>query len=255
MIKILKKVTLNAPASTSTPSTPSASSGQTGSGQTGVDPTKGTQTNPYTWDEFKYLFCSWLWNGGWVEGIGYISADIYGSLFSDSDSFHSGWWWPEDEAGGNNNGNQGNGGNQNSQNGNQGNSNTNGGSNNGGGNDGGNNGNGAKLGNNAQTEVSFKFYVGQDINGNPIYKTYRADYVMQKTGKIIINEVKFGNSTSLTQNQKLLFSQMGKGKVSLIPIGKNALQFQYFKGVNGSGFHVNSSFLNYEFHYTHYIPQ
>ncbi|MCR4836068.1 MAG: hypothetical protein K5899_06765, partial [Bacteroidaceae bacterium] len=115
--------------------------------------------------------------------------------------------------------------------------------------------NGAKLGNNAQTEVSFKFYVGQDINGNPIYKTYRADYVMQKTGKIIINEVKFGNSTSLTQNQKLLFSQMGKGKVSLIPIGKNALQFQYFKGVNGSGFHVNSSFLNYEFHYTHYIPQ
>ena len=140
MAKIIKKVTLNAPASTSTTST--------SSGHTGVDPTKGTQENPYTWDEFEYLFCSWLWNGGWVEGIGYISADIYGSLFSDSDSFHSGWWWPEDEAGGNNNGNQGNGGNQNSQNGNQGNSNTNGGSNNGGGNNGGNNGNGQTNGNN-----------------------------------------------------------------------------------------------------------
>ena len=55
MGKIIKKVMLNAPASTSTTSTPSASSGQTGSGQTpstssgqtGVDPTKGTQTNPY----------------------------------------------------------------------------------------------------------------------------------------------------------------------------------------------------------------
>ena len=42
MGKIIKKVMLNAPASTSTTSTPSASSGQTG-----VDPTKGTQTNPY----------------------------------------------------------------------------------------------------------------------------------------------------------------------------------------------------------------
>ena len=35
--------------------------------------------------------------------------------------------------------------------------------------------NGAVFGKNAQTEVSFKFSVGQDINGNPIYKTYRAD--------------------------------------------------------------------------------
>lgn len=78
---------------------------------------------------------------------------------------------------------------------------------------------------------------------------------MQKNGRIIINEVKFGNSTSLTQNQKILFSQMEKGGGTLIPIGKNALQFQSFKGVNGLGFHVNSSFMNYEFHYIHYIPQ
>ena len=66
MTKIIKKVTLNAPASTSTPSTPSASSGQTG-----VDPTKGTQTNPYTQEEFYSLLDLGIWSGGWVEGMGY----------------------------------------------------------------------------------------------------------------------------------------------------------------------------------------
>ena len=47
MTKIIKKVALNAPASTSTPST--------SSGQTGVDPTKGTITNPFTQVEMATL--------------------------------------------------------------------------------------------------------------------------------------------------------------------------------------------------------
>ena len=70
MGKIIKKVMLNAPASTSTTSTPSASSGQTG-----VDPTKGTETNPYTYREYEDLFRANQWRGGYVEGHGY--KDMY----------------------------------------------------------------------------------------------------------------------------------------------------------------------------------
>ena len=64
MVKIIKKVTLNAPASTSTPST--------SSGQTGVDPTKGTITNPFTQVEMATLQEECTWNGGFVAGMGYI---------------------------------------------------------------------------------------------------------------------------------------------------------------------------------------
>jgi len=70
-----------------------------------------------------------------------------------------------------------------------------------------------------------------------------------------LNEVKFGNSTSLTQNQKILFSQMEKGRVSLVPIGKNALKFQKITETYGISFSNNSPLFNYEFRYTHYIPQ
>ena len=76
MGKIIKKVTLNAPASTSTTSTPSASSGQTGSGQTGADPTKGTQTNPYTLVEMASLQEVGTWNGGYVAGMGYVPSTV-----------------------------------------------------------------------------------------------------------------------------------------------------------------------------------
>ena len=55
MVKIIKKVTLNAPASTSTPST--------SSGQTGVGPTKGTVTNPFTQVEMATLQEEGTWNG------------------------------------------------------------------------------------------------------------------------------------------------------------------------------------------------
>jgi hypothetical protein len=61
MVKIIKKVTLNAPASTST----------------GVDPTKGTEENPYTKEEYDELCRLGLWTHGWfVEGIGIVLPDV-----------------------------------------------------------------------------------------------------------------------------------------------------------------------------------
>ena len=74
MAKIIKKVTLNAPASTST----------------GVDPTKGTQTNTYTQEEFYSLLDLGIWSGGWVEGMGYAipQSTITSSFFMDSE-----WLW------------------------------------------------------------------------------------------------------------------------------------------------------------------
>ena len=63
MTKILKKVKLNAPASTST----------------GVDPTRRSDTNPYTQEEFFKYFTppnSESWPGGWVEGMGYIPPNV-----------------------------------------------------------------------------------------------------------------------------------------------------------------------------------
>ena len=81
MTKIIKKVTLNAPASTSTPST--------SSGQTGVDPTKGTETNPYTQEEFYSLLDLGIWPGGWVEGMGYAipQTTITSNYLIDSEWF------------------------------------------------------------------------------------------------------------------------------------------------------------------------
>ena len=68
MGKIIKKVTLNAPASTSTTST--------SLGQTGADPTKGTQTNPYTQVEMSTLQEIGTWNGGYVAGMGYVPSNV-----------------------------------------------------------------------------------------------------------------------------------------------------------------------------------
>ena len=56
MTKILKKVQLS-----TEQSTPKS-----------ADPTKGTQTNPYTQVEMATLQEEGTWNGGYVEGMGYI---------------------------------------------------------------------------------------------------------------------------------------------------------------------------------------
>ena len=82
MTKILKKVKLNAPASTST----------------GVDPTKGTQTNPYTQEEFFYLLDLECWPGGWVEGMGYVITNI---LITGSTSEEGLWGWDVQDLSGN----------------------------------------------------------------------------------------------------------------------------------------------------------
>ena len=169
MAKIIKKVTLNAPASTST----------------GVDPTKGTQENPYTWDEFEYLFCSWQWNGGWVEGFGNVPANICGSSFSSSHYNPSDLWWPEDEAGGNNNGNQENGGQQNNQNGNQGNSNTNGGNYNGGNNNGGNGNSGGNG--NFQQPQNYVYSFSNEGGCKVIPSVLSVNIVLAKKQMIIID--------------------------------------------------------------------
>ena len=67
MNKILKKVKLNAPASTST----------------GVDPTKGTQTNPYTQEEYRVMSLENDWKGGYVEGEGYVmSSNMWDDIYS-----------------------------------------------------------------------------------------------------------------------------------------------------------------------------
>lgn len=83
MTKILKKVKLNAPASTST----------------GIDPTKGNVKNPYTWEEFLELLSIGMWEGGYVEGRGYIprNVNVVGSSImvvpASSDSFYDYPYW------------------------------------------------------------------------------------------------------------------------------------------------------------------
>jgi len=69
MNKILKKVQLSAEQST----------------PKSADPTKGTQTNPYTQVEMASLQEEGTWNGGYVEGMGYIvpiKSGIVGSYGS-----------------------------------------------------------------------------------------------------------------------------------------------------------------------------
>jgi hypothetical protein len=63
MTKILKKVQLS-----TEQSTPKS-----------ADPTKGTQTNPYTQVEMATLQEEGKWNGGYVEGMGYIVPMMMGS--------------------------------------------------------------------------------------------------------------------------------------------------------------------------------
>ena len=115
--------------------------------------------------------------------------------------------------------------------------------------------NGAINGYNAQTEVSFKFSMGTDAYGNPIYKTYRADYTMIKDGELHLYEVKTGTSTTLTPNQKLLFQRMQQGPVPLTPYGGNAIKFQNIATPNGVYFKLNTPIVDYHFHFTHYIPR
>ena len=49
------------------------------------DPTKGTQTNPYTQEEFYAMLDNETWTGGWVEGMGYAlpAVDIVTSFLFD----------------------------------------------------------------------------------------------------------------------------------------------------------------------------
>ena len=74
MTKILKKVQLS-----TEQSTPNS-----------ADPTKGTQTNPYTQVEMATLQEEGTWNGGYVEGMGYIvpmmSMNSGSSSSGDSDN-------------------------------------------------------------------------------------------------------------------------------------------------------------------------
>lgn len=63
MTKILKKVQLSTEQST----------------PMSADPTKGTQTNPYTQVEMATLQEEGTWNGGYVEGMGYIVPMMMGS--------------------------------------------------------------------------------------------------------------------------------------------------------------------------------
>ncbi len=70
MTKILKKVQLS-----TEQSTPKS-----------ADPTKGTQTNPYTQVEMATLQEEGTWNGGYVEGMGYIVPMMMGSDSSGSDA-------------------------------------------------------------------------------------------------------------------------------------------------------------------------
>jgi hypothetical protein len=46
------------------------------------DALKGTQSNPFTQDEFELMKSSNLWTGGYVEGIGYTTSNI--TVYSDS---------------------------------------------------------------------------------------------------------------------------------------------------------------------------
>ena len=66
MTKILKKVQLS-----TEQSTPNS-----------ADPTKGTQTNPYTQVEMATLQEEGTWNGGYVEGMGYMAPMMMNDLES-----------------------------------------------------------------------------------------------------------------------------------------------------------------------------
>lgn len=56
---------------------------------------KGTANNPYTYEEFDRMVEAGTWNGGYVEGMGYVlpTVDVWASSdsFSDSDSDSDSW--------------------------------------------------------------------------------------------------------------------------------------------------------------------
>lgn len=68
MTKILKKVQLSTEQSTSK----------------SADPTKGTQTNPFTQVEMATLQEEGTWNGGYVERMGYVPSNVNVGGMSDS---------------------------------------------------------------------------------------------------------------------------------------------------------------------------
>lgn len=59
--------------------------------------TKGTSSNPYTQEEYNGMLDAGTWNGGYVEGLGYVlpEVEVYGSSSkfseSDSDSWNDPW--------------------------------------------------------------------------------------------------------------------------------------------------------------------
>ena len=83
---------------------------------TNDDPTKGTQENPYTQEEYYVMLGNGTWSGGWIEGVGYglpvvvinqesdnwfISWDLYDSWINLSQWIEcSPMDWSNGEAGG-----------------------------------------------------------------------------------------------------------------------------------------------------------
>ena len=49
-----------------------------------ADSAKGTQTNPYTQEEMTQLLAQEAWQGGYVEGTGYIAPVLTSGIFSSS---------------------------------------------------------------------------------------------------------------------------------------------------------------------------
>lgn len=39
-------------------------------------PPSGSHTQPYTWEEYELMVASGNWNGGYIEGFGYMSSDV-----------------------------------------------------------------------------------------------------------------------------------------------------------------------------------
>ncbi|OYP63106.1 hypothetical protein [Prevotella sp. P3-122] len=54
---------------------------------------KGSSSNPYTQEEFNSMLDAGTWNGGYVEGMGYVSkeVEVNGSSSRSSDSDSDSW--------------------------------------------------------------------------------------------------------------------------------------------------------------------
>ena len=97
MVKKIKHVVLNR--RTPPPLCSSPFQGDSWMVATNDDPTRGTEENPYTWEEFIELWFMNEWYGGWVEGQGFISWDFNVSDYSDDGSLTSGSGNEENEYG------------------------------------------------------------------------------------------------------------------------------------------------------------